>query len=320
MMHTQFPATDWIWKDGELIPWESARLHVMSHVVHYGSSVFEGIRCYSTPVGPAIFRLREHLRRLYDSARVYRMPVTHSIDELAEACEQLVASNRLAACYLRPVMLRGLGAAGLNAGGSPVETYLICWPWSTYLGDGALDDGVDACVSSWHRPAPNTFPALAKAGGNYLGSQLMKAEALANGYAEAIALSPDGLVSEGSAQNIFLVRDGALLTPALDGTLLAGITRDSILRIASDLGIPVREQRIPREMLYCADEVFFTGTAAEVTPVRSVDRIVVGDGRTGPVTRRLQEQLFGIAHGTLPDRFGWLTPVRPEVRAGAAVA
>jgi branched-chain amino acid aminotransferase len=306
---SQFPSTRWIWKDGEFIPWEAATLHVMSHVVHYGSSVFEGIRCYRTPEGPAIFRLPEHLRRLEDSARVYRMPLAHSAEALARATAELIVRNELEDCYIRPLVLRGYGAAGVHPGASPIETYLVCWPWGAYLGEGALEQGVDVCVSSWHRPAPNTHPVLSKAGGNYLSSQLMKMEAAANGYAEAIGLSYDGLVSEGSGQNLFLVRDGTLITPTLDGSLLLGITRDSILTLARDLGIPVREQAVPREMLYCADEIFMTGTAAEVTPVRSVDRIPVGSGTVGPVTRRLQQELLGVARGERPDRYGWRTRV-----------
>ncbi len=318
-MASSFPSTRWIWKDGEFIPWEAATLHVMSHVVHYGSSVFEGIRCYQTPDGPAIFRLREHLRRLRDSARIYRMEPKHDIDQLAAACSELVTRNELVDCYIRPIVLRGYGAPGVNPAGSPVETYLVCWPWGAYLGDGALENGVDVCVSSWSRPAPNTLPVIAKAGGNYLSSQLMKMEAVANGYAEAIALSPEGVVSEGSGQNLFVVRDGVLMTPVTDGTQLQGITRDCILRIARDEGIPVREQPVPRELLYTADELFFVGTAAEVTPIRSVDRITVGAGKAGPITLRLQDKLLGIARGRYPDSYGWLTPVnRPAAAGGAA--
>ena len=308
-MATQFPRTEWIWKNGRFVPWESATLHVMSHVVHYGSSVFEGIRCYATPDGPAAFRLRDHMRRLRDSARICRMDPGHSVEALERAALELVRRNGLDACYIRPIALRGLGAAGVNPADSPVEVYMVCWPWGAYLGDGALEAGVDVGVSSWHRPAPDTLPAMAKIGGAYINSQLIKMEAIANGYVEGIALAPNGLVSEGSGQNLFLVREHVLITPVQDGTLLPGITRDSILAIARDLGIPVREAPVPREMLYCADEVFFTGTAAEVTPVRSVDRITIGDGRAGPVTRRLQARLLDIAHGRAPDAHGWLTPV-----------
>jgi branched-chain amino acid aminotransferase len=316
-MSAQFPQTDWIWRDGEFIRWQDATLHVMSHVIHYGSSVFEGIRCYRTPEGPAVFRLHDHLRRLVDSARIYRMETDYDEPALAAACQELIVRNRLEECYLRPIMLRGYGSAGVNPLGSPVQTYLVCWPWGTYLGDGALDRGVDVCVSSWLRPGPDTFPALAKAGGNYLSSQLIKMEAMTNGYAEAIALGPSGLVSEGSGQNVFLVREGVLITPAMDGTLLLGITRDCVIKLAQDLGITVREQAVPREMLYCADEIFFTGTAAEVTPVRSVDRIVIGSGKAGPITRKLQQRLLGVAQGTLPDTHGWRTRVELPARVVA---
>ncbi len=317
-MAAQLTTTKYIWHNGEFIPWEAATIHVMSHVVHYGSSVFEGIRCYSTPDGPAIFRLPEHLRRLQDSAHIYRMDSAYDEAALTEACKQLVVRNELPACYIRPVVFRGYGTAGVNPAGSPVETYLICWPWGAYLGEGALERGVDVCVSSWQRPAPNTFPALAKAGGNYLSSQLIKMEAIANGYDEGIALSPTGLVSEGSGQNLFAVRDGVLLTPGLEGTLLAGITRDSVIVLARDLGIEVREASLPREMLYIADELFFTGTAAEITPVRSVDRIQVGAGKAGPVTQALQERLLAVAQGQLPDTHGWLTPVNDRKEAAVA--
>jgi branched-chain amino acid aminotransferase len=317
-MSTQFPQTEWIWYNGEFIRWETATIHVMSHVVHYGSSVFEGIRCYNTPEGPAIFRLKEHLRRLDDSARVYRMDPRYDQEAFATACKELILRNELEECYLRPVILRGYGAAGLNPASSPVESYVVCWPWGTYLGAGALEQGVDVCVSSWQRPGPNTHPVLSKAGGNYLSSQLIKMEALSNGYQEGIALGPGGLVSEGSGQNIFLVRGSTLITPAMDGTLLEGITRDCVVTLAREMGIEVVEQRVPRELLYMADEIFFTGTAAEVTPVRSVDRIVVGAGVAGPVTLSLQERLLGIAQGRLPDTHGWRTPVREKQKAAVA--
>jgi branched-chain amino acid aminotransferase len=318
-MAAQFTKTEWIWHNGDFIPWDAANIHIMSHVVHYGSSVFEGIRCYHTPEGPAIFRLDEHLRRLEDSARIYRMETGFDRGAYAAACKELILRNGLTECYLRPVVIRGVGAAGLHPAASPVESYIICWPWGAYLGDGALERGVDVCVSSWQRPGPNTHPVLAKAGGNYLSSQLIKMEALANGYQEGIALGPGGLVSEGSGQNIFLVRRGQLITPAMDGTLLEGVTRDCVLTIAREMGIPVSEQQVPREMLYMADEIFFTGTAAEVTPVRSVDGVVVGQGVAGPTTRALQERLLGIAHGRLPDAFGWRTPVR-QAQKEVAVA
>lgn len=317
-MAAKFTTTDWIWHNGELIPWEDATIHVMSHVVHYGSSVFEGIRCYNTPDGPAIFRLPEHLRRLQDSAKVYRMEVPYSNEDLTTALRDLIARNELDECYIRPVVFRGYGTVGVNPTGSPVETYLVCWPWGTYLGEGALERGVDVCVSSWARPAPNTLPAMAKAGGNYLSSQLIKMEAVANGYDEGIALAPTGIVSEGSGQNLFLVRDGALITPPLEGTLLQGITRDSVITLAREMGLEVRERAIPREALYMADELFFTGTAAEVTPIRSVDRIVIGAGKAGEVTLALQARLLDVAQGRVEDTHGWLTPVqqRKEVHVG----
>ena len=304
-----FPRTDWIWKDGAFIPWEAATIHVMSHVVHYGSSAFEGIRCYRTPGGPAVFRLAEHLRRFRDSCRIYRLEPVPDAGTLRAACLELVRRNRLEECYLRPIALRGLGAPGVSPLASPVETYIACWPWGGYLGERALEEGIDACVSSWHRPAPDTLPSLAKGGGGYLGAQLLKLEAVTNGYAEAIALDPAGLVAEGSGENLFLVRDGTLITPSVSGSFLPGITRDAVLTLARDLGIPAREQPVPREMLYIADELFFTGTAAEITPVRSVDRVPVGAGRRGPLTARLQDEFFGITGGRLPDRHGWLTPV-----------
>lgn len=314
-MADEMPKSPWIWKNGEYIPWEAATIHIMSHVIHYGSSVFEGIRCYDTPDGPAVFRLDAHLRRFLDSAKIYRMAIPYDLEALQEATGALIRRNGLQECYIRPIALRGVGALGLNPYASEVDTYIICWRWGSYLGADALEQGVDVCVSTWNRPAPNTFPTLAKAGGNYMNAQLMKMEAIANGYAEGIALTPDGLVSEGSGENVFLVRDGTLITPPVDGSMLLGITRDSVLTVARDLGIPVREQPVPREMLYIADEVFLTGTAAEVTPVRSVDRIQVGEGRVGPVTRAIQERLLGVARGELEDTHGWLWRV-PEAAPG----
>jgi branched-chain amino acid aminotransferase len=310
---SQIDKVDWVWRNGEFIRWDDAQIHVLSHAVQFGSSVFEGIRCYRTPEGPAIFRLADHLRRMYDTCKVYRTEIPYDAQALTRACRELIERNGLEACYLRPMAVRGYGAVGMVPYASPVETYLVCWPWGAYLGDDALELGVDACVSSWFRPAPNTYPAMAKVAGNYLGSQLAKMEALSNGFAEAIALTPQGLVSEGTGQNLFLVRNGTLITPPVDGTLLPGITRDSVLCLAHDLGIPVREQPVPRETLYIADELFFTGTAAEVTPVRSVDRITVGSGRRGPLTERIQERFLAVARGELPNTRGWLTPVRERV-------
>jgi branched-chain amino acid aminotransferase len=310
-MSAHFPEDDgWIWRNGEFIPWKDAQVHVMSHALHYGSSIFEGIRCYRTPVGPAVLRLGDHVRRFTDSAHIYRMELGYSAEELCEAAKELIDRNGFEECYIRPVAFRGYGAVGLNPLNSPVETYLACWPWGAYLGAGALEEGVDVCVSSWQRPAPNTFPTLAKAGGNYLNAQLMKMEAVTNGYQEAIALGVNGMVSEGSGQNVFLARDGVLHTPPVDGAMLPGITRDCVITLAEELEIPMRINNIPREALYIADELFFTGTAAEVSPIRSVDRIAVGTGKPGPITRRLQKELMDLAKGLRPDPYGWLTPVR----------
>ncbi len=304
-----FQGTQWIWRNGEWIAWEDATIHVLSHVVHYGSSVFEGIRCYATPQGPAIFRLPEHMRRFRDSAKIYRMDMP-DLETLEEACREVVVRNEMEACYVRPIAFRGYGSPGVDPSPNPVDVYFMCWEWGAYLGPEALARGVDACISTWLRPFPDTYPAIAKAGGNYLNGQLMKMEAHENGYAEAIALGPNGMVSEGSGQNVFLVRDGVLITPSVDGTFLQGITRDSIMGFARDLGIPVREQNVPREMLYVADEVFFCGTAAEVTPVRSIDKIVIGSGSMGPVTRRIQEHFFAVVSGQKPDVHGWLMPCK----------
>lgn len=305
-----------IWRDGQLIPWEQATLHVMSHVVHYGSSVFEGIRCYETPDGPAVFRLREHMRRLLDSCKIYRMPMRWSLDELVQGTVDLVAANELRACYLRPVVVRAGEQMGILPTGVPVETFLIAWHWGAYLGHTALTEGVDVCVSSWRRPAPGTVPALAKAAGNYLNSQLSKMEARADGYAEGIVLDNFGYVSEGSGENLFLVRDGVLWTSGLESGILEGITRDSVLTLARDMGLEVRVARIPRELLLLADELFFTGTAAELTPIRSVDRQPVGEGKPGPVTLTLQDRYMGLVTGRYPDIHGWLTPVPVGETAG----
>lgn len=298
-----------IWRDGQLVPWKDATVHVLSLAVQFGSSIFEGIRCYPTARGPAIFRLTEHIRRLFDSCRIYRIAVPHSAETLREACREVVRRNGLDMCYVRPMVLRGYGAAGMMPDDSPVETFVCAWPWGTYLGPEALANGVDVCVSSWQRMQPNTFPAAAKAAGHYVNAQLMKMEAAANGYAEAIALGPGGLVSEGSGQNLFLVVDGALVTPVLDGTSLRGITRDSVIAIARELGLTVHERPVPRETLYVADEMFFTGTATEVTPIRSVDRIEIGAGRAGPVTRELQSRFMAIVRGErdAPGGAPWLT-------------
>ena len=302
-------ATEKIWHNGRLIAWNDAKIHVLTHVVSYGSSVFEGARCYETAHGPAIFRAPEHSRRLIDSAKIYRMEIPYSAAELTNAMIEVVRANRLRSCYIRPIALRGYGDVGVLPKNNPVETYIAVWSWGKYLGDEAITHGVDACISSWTRIAPNTLPALSKAGGNYLNSQLIRMEASANGYGEGIALDDAGYVSEGSGENIFVVRDGKILTPPLGASVLPGITRDTIIKIAEQLNLPVIETLIPRELLYIADEVFFTGTAVEVTPIRSVDRIVVGNGGRGPITERIQARFFEITGGTYKDEFGWLTPV-----------
>lgn len=301
--------TEKIWRNGCFIPWNEATIHVLSHVVSYASAVFEGIRCYNTPNGPALFRLREHVRRMVDSAKIYRMDIPFSIDVMSAAIVDLVSLNKLDSCYVRPIALRGYGEMGVLGIKNPVDVYLACWEWGKYLGEEALAQGVDVCISSWKRIAPNTLPALSKAASNYMNSQLIRMEAHYNGYAEGIALDEQGYISEGSGENIFVIRDGKIHTPPLGASVLPGITRDSIIQLAQDAGIPLVEAIIPREMLYIADEVFFTGTAAEVTPLRSVDRIQIGNGKRGPITERLQHDFFAIVNGTAPDTRGWLTPV-----------
>src|SRR5579872_52404 len=298
-----------IWHNGKLIAWDDAKIHVLSHVTSYGSSVFEGIRCYATSSGPAIFRAREHARRHLDSAKIYRMDVPYTLDQLVDALTELVRVNKMESCYFRPIIMRGYGDVGVLPFHNPIEVYIACWEWGKYLGEEALAQGVDVCVSSWNRFAPNTLPALAKAGANYMNSQLIRMEAHINGYSEGIALDEAGYVSEGSGENIFVVRDGKILTPPLGASVLPGITRDSVIQLAQTLGITVSESIVPREMLYIADEVFFSGTAAEITPIRSVDRITVGSGQRGPVTEKLQRTFFDIVNGDSPDQMNWLTPV-----------
>ena len=300
--------TEKIWHNGRFIRWEEATIHVLSHVVSYGSSVFEGIRCYSTPSGPAIFRLREHVRRMLDSAKIYRMDIGYSAEELAEAMKERCASTTWTPATCAPSPCADT-ASGRERPKNPIEVYIACWEWGKYLGEEALAQGVDVCVSSWNRMAPNTLPALAKAGANYMNSQLIKMDAMANGYAEGIALDTAGYVSEGSGENIFVVRDGKLHTPPLGASVLPGITRDSVIKLAGDLGMQVVETLVPRELLYIADEVFFTGTAAEISPIRSIDRITIGQGRRGPVAEALQKEFFGIINGATRDRYGWLSPV-----------
>jgi branched-chain amino acid aminotransferase len=305
-----------IWHNGRMIDWKDATVHVLSHVISYGSSVFEGIRCYSTPSGPAVFRMREHVRRLIDSAKIYRIEnIGFTPDQICEALLELVRVNEMDSCYFRPIVFRGYGDIGVYGAKNPIEVYIACWNWGKYLGEAALAEGVDVCVSSWTRMAPNTLPALAKAGANYMNSQLIKMEAIANGYVEGIALDSTGYVSEGSGENLFVVRDGNIITPPLGASVLPGITRDAIVTLARELGIPVTEQLIPRELLYIADEVFFTGTAAEITPIRSIDRIQIGSGKRGPVAEKLQKAFFAVIDGSAPDSHNWLSPVLAPVEA-----
>jgi branched-chain amino acid aminotransferase len=299
-----------IWHNGELIPWEQAQIHVMSHVIHYGSSVFEGIRCYSQPGGAGVFRLPEHMARLVDSAKIYRMPLPYTADQLAAAVVDVIEANGVTPCYIRPIAFRGYGEMGVNPLRSPVEIYIANFPWGKYVHG---DKGADVCISSWNRLAPNTMPTLAKAGANYMNSQLIRMEAEINGYSEGIGLDTNGYLSEGSGENLFLVRGGVLYTSPLANSVLNGITRNSVLTIAKQLGVEIVEQALLREMIYVCDEAFFTGTAAEVTHLRSVDRITVGDGTMGPVTKAIHDEFFGIVNGTRPDRHNWLTPVNVKV-------
>ncbi|HUD22983.1 MAG TPA: branched-chain amino acid transaminase [Acidobacteriaceae bacterium] len=299
-----------IWRNGQMIAWEKAQVHVMSHVIHYGSSVFEGMRCYAQPNGAAIFRLHDHMRRMTDSAKIYRMPLGYSLEELCSAAVDLVEANGVAPCYIRPIAFRGYGEVGVNPLKSPVDVYIVNYPWGKYVSG---NDGADVCISSWNRLAPNTMPSMAKAGANYMNSQLIRMEAEINGYSEGIALDVNGYLSEGSGENLFLVRDGVLYTTPLANSVLNGITRMSVLTIARSLGIPVVEQALPREMLYICDEAFFSGTAAEVTHLRSVDKILIGDGTMGPVTTAIHDEFFSIVNGIKPDRYDWLTPVKVHV-------
>src|SRR6478672_11238624 len=316
------PATEFIWFNGKLVPWEKATVHVLSHALHYGSSVFEGVRAYETPKGVAIFRLRDHTRRLFDSAKIYRIPMPFSPEQLNEACRQVIAANDLKrGAYLRPVVFRGYGEIGVTPKHEPpTEVAVAAWEWGKYLGAEAEEQGVDACISSWQRVAPNTLPALAKAGGNYLSSYLIGAEARRLGFAEGIGLSADGTLSEGSGENLFLVKDGVLLTPALAHSVLGGLTRDSVMRLARERGIEVKECAIPRELLYIADEAFFTGTAVEITPVRSVDRLNIVFCKRGPTTETLQKAFFGLFTGKTQDKWGWLDYVDMSAAPRAAAS
>jgi branched-chain amino acid aminotransferase len=306
-----FPGTGKVWMNGSLVEWADAKIHVASHVIHYGSGVFEGARCYATPRGSACFRLDAHMRRLYDSAKIYRMAPSLAIGPLTEAVLETIRANEFKACYIRPIVYRGYHELGVNPFPCPVDTAILLWDWGAYLGRDALDNGVDVRVSSWSRSAPNTFPALAKSSANYANSQLIKMEAVTEGYSEGIGLDTAGFLSEGSGQNLFIVRDDVIYTPPVTASILPGITRDSVITLAKDLGFTVREDMLPRELLYIADEVFFVGTAVEITPIRSVDKIPVGNGKPGPITRALQDAFFAVINGQSPDRHGWLTYVYP---------
>lgn len=303
------PKADKIWFNGELVNWDDARIHVLSHVVHYGSSVFEGMRCYETKKGAACFRLENHVNRIFDSAKIYRMPIPYSKEEIANAILETIRANNLKSCYIRPIAFRGYGSLGVDPTTCPVDVVIAVWEWGAYLGAEALQKGASVRISSWNRLAPNTMPSLAKAGANYMNSQLIKLEAMADGYAEGIALDSQGYVSEASGENIFMVKNGAIYTPSSGSSILPGITRHSVITLARDLGYTVTQRPIPRESLYIADEVFFTGSAAEVTPIAEIDHIPVGEGSRGPVTKELQDAYFGITTGEREDKHGWLTYV-----------
>jgi branched-chain amino acid aminotransferase len=310
-----------IWMNGELVEWADAKIHVASHVVHYGSAVFEGARCYDTPRGAACFRLDTHLNRLFDSAKIYRMEMSLSYDEVHKAVIDTIRANNYRACYIRPIVYRGYHTLGVNPLPCPVDTAVILWDWGAYLGTDALTNGVDVRMSSWTRSAPNTFPTLAKTSANYANSALIKMEAMAEGYAEGIALDTGGFLSEGSGQNLFIVRDNVIYTPPTTASILPGITRNSIITLAKDHGFDVREEMLPREVLYIADEAFFVGTAVEVTPIRTVDKIPVGNGRRGPITEAIQQAFFDVINGVVADKHGWLEFVydgEPRQAVGAA--
>lgn len=313
-----------VWINGGLVDFADAKIHVFTHAIHYGSGLFEGIRCYNTQRGPAIFRLKEHTRRLFDSCKIYRMEIPYTPEEVNAACVEIIRANEFEDCYIRPVVYRGYHSLGVFPDACPVDVVIAAWRWGKYLGAEAIEQGVDVRVSSWNRMAPNTFPALAKATGNYMNSILIRQEAAIDGYAEGIALDVNGHVSEGSGENIFVIRDGKIFTPHFGASILGGITRSSIITIARDFGYEIVETLLPREFLYIADEVFFTGTAAEVTPIRSIDKITIGNGRRGPITERIQKEFFAYINGEIPDRYGWLTPVYAErdaaVRKPALVA
>ncbi|MEW6062040.1 MAG: branched-chain amino acid transaminase [Bacteroidota bacterium] len=294
-----------IWMNGKLVNWDDAKIHILSHVIHYGSSWFEGIRCYETKRGSAIFRLKEHIDRLFDSTKMYRSDIPYTREEVMKACKETIKANKLKACYIRPIAYRGYGDVGVNPFGCPVDLSIAVWEWGKYLGPEALEKGIDVKFSSWNRAAQNTFPTMAKAGGNYLNSQLIKMEAIVDGYVEGIALDVNGVVSEGSGENLFVVKNGTIMTPLFVNAILPGITRNSVIQIAKDAGIPIVEGNIPRELVYIADEVFFTGTAAEISPIRSVDKIQIGEGKIGPITKELQKRFFDIVENG-NDPYGWL--------------
>jgi len=296
-----------VWMNGQLVPWKDAKIHVASHVVHYGSSIFEGFRAYATSKGTAVFRLKDHTRRLYNSCKIYRIEVPYTQEAFNQAVVDTIRANKIKACYVRPIVYRGYRTLGVDPFPNPVDCAILVWEWGQYLGAEALENGVDVCISSWWRMAPNTFPALAKSGANYMNSQLIKMEAMLDGYAEGIALNIRGHISEGSGENLFIVRDGAVYTPPLSSSVLPGITRESVMTLLKEMGIQIVEDTIPREMLYISDEVFFTGSAAEVTPIRSVDKIVIGNGKRGPITRKIQEAFFAYIDGAREDNYGWLT-------------
>jgi branched-chain amino acid aminotransferase len=312
--------SEWIWQNGELIAWDDAQVHVLTHALHYGSSVFEGIRVYPTPDGLKMFRLTAHTKRMFESAKIHRIEIPFTEADINTACSTIIVRNKLTnGAYIRPIAFRGYGEIGLApATNSPVDTVIAAWEWGAYLGPEALEQGVDAGISSWQRVAPNTLPALAKAGGNYLSSTLISQEAKANGFHEGIALATDGTVSEGAGENLFIIKDGIIYTPHAAAAILTGITRHTIMTLATEAGYTVHEQSIPREMLYIADELFMTGTAAEVTPVRSVDRIVIGNGARGPITKDLQDRFFGLFNGTTEDKWGWLEAVASDEQQQAA--
>lgn len=296
-----------IWMDGKIIPWKDANIHIASHVIHYGSSLFEGLRCYKTPKGTAIFRLEAHTQRLFNSCKMYRIEIPYSQEEINQAIIKIIETNNYKECYIRPIVFRGYRTLGVNPLSNPIVTAILVWEWGKYLGEEALTNGVDVRISSWRRMAPDTFPALAKSGANYMNSQLIKMEAVLEGYVEGIALTSDGHVSEGSGENIFAVIDGVLHTPPLSSSILPGITRNSVIQLSKEQGIEVKETSIPREMLYIADEVFFTGSAAEITPIRTIDKIKIGRGRIGPITKLLQDEYFAYINGERKDKNNWLT-------------